>query len=191
MNCSCHGQHNRICQPQYNGAECPGQICNVHLGGVISKNRPQTKWTDEPVTNNTFIKLAHLTELRTALNKELSVRGLSAVSWSNPGQYFSSTQWTQIKNAINSCRKKDGLSAFTWTDSYASGQVISYAGMIYMRQFVNVLQNVCMCDCNYDCACNCNYCTCNCNYCICDCNWNCPCNCNYSDERLKEDIEYF
>lgn len=189
MACSCHSQYNNICVPQYGGA-CPVHLCNVRSGGVVSPNRPTTRWTNDPITKTTFISMVHINELRTALNAELSVRKLSAVSWQNPGSFFSSQQWTQIKSAIDSCRQRDGDPSFAYRDSYNPGDVITASGMTYLRNFVNILQQVCMCQCNYDCACNCDYCTCNCNNCSCNCAWWCPCQCNYSDERLKENIEY-
>lgn len=189
MSCECNGNTGEICNSHY-GAECPGHLCNVRLGGVYSPKRPKTVWTDHPASNDVLIKQIHLTELRNALDEEIRVRKLSTVAWSNPGNYFSSTQWKQIKNAINSCRTRDGGSAFVYHDPYEPGDVITPNGMNYLRSFVNLLQNVCICQCNYDCACNCNYCTCNCNYCTCNCNWGCPCDCAYSDKRLKIKIKY-
>ena len=41
-----------------------------------------------------------------------------------------------------------------------------------MSEQVDILRNECVCDCNYSCTCDCNYCVCNCNYvCQCDCNY--------------------
>lgn len=188
MACSCNGNSGAGCAAQY-GSTCPGHLCNVRLGGVYSLNRPKTNWSDHPVSNQVYIKKNHLLELRTALNAELSVRSLSLKSWSDT-EYFTSKQWLEIRDAINECRRRDGGAEFVYHDPYEPGDVITPIGMNYLRNFVNLLQTVCMCQCNYDCACNCNYCTCNCNYCTCNCNWGCPCDCAYSDKRLKEKIKY-
>ena len=51
------------------------------------------------------------------------------------------------------------------------------------RDEVDAVRSECLCDCNYSCTCNCNYCVCNCNHV-------CQCNCNYSDRKLKENIVY-
>jgi len=178
MNCNCNGRMNNQCAPQQGGL-CPSHLCNVHLGGPISKSRDQSKWTDDPITDRTNIKLQHINELRNALRRELSVRGLEEETWKDPGNYFSAEQWLQIKDAINRCKKKDGGAEYVYIDPYNIGGVITPLGMQYFRLYVNQLQTVCICDCNYDCSCNCDYCECNCNYCTCQCNWWCRCNCAY------------
>ena len=65
----------------------------------------------------------------------------------------------------------------------ADGEEILDESTDDIRDEIDYTMGLCVCDCNYSCTCNCNYCTCNCNH-------SCQCDCNYSDERLKENIVY-
>lgn len=88
-----------------------------------------------------------------------------------------------LRDGIVACKSwtPDGKNL---TDQWLSaGMPILDESTLEMRTQIDTLRAECLCDCNYACTCNCNYCTCNCNYA-------CTCDCNYSDRRLKEKIIY-
>jgi len=176
--------------------------CPAH-GGYIPGITPTT-WSDDPLTTNS-IKAIYHNELRTAIAAELTRR---SASWpADPGAVTTATN----ASSLHVRRLRDGINAATaWTwPSYladtdtGTDDEIEAQQYNAMRDRVNVIEAICVCDCNYSCTCNCNYactcqcnyaCTCQCNYaCTCNCNYACTCNCNYSaksDIRLKYDIEY-
>jgi len=150
--------------------------------GTTLNPRAVTSWTIS-VEPGQYLRIGVITQLRTALNTELSIRSLAAVSWTSTAanQKTRKPVLDQLVNAVNSCRTKDGGAAFTWATRNI-GEKVTSTLLKQLRQNTNTLQKVCVC--------NCNYCTCNCNYCPCDCNYTCTCECNYSDERLKDNIQY-
>ena len=90
--------------------------------------------------------------------------------------------YKELRNALTTIRP--GFTYSYLSDTYlASNKEILDESTDEIRDEIDYLHSLCVCDCNYSCTCNCNYCTCNCNHA-------CQCNCNYSDERLKENIVY-
>ena len=81
------------------------------------------------------------------------------------------SDWAMLKTGIADA-------ANGWTSTWCGsaylkiGEPILDNSINEMRDKIDALRAECLCDCNYSCTCNCNYCTCNCNYA-------CTCNCNY------------
>jgi len=142
--------------------------------------------TDDPVEEN-----YHYYYLAWYINYEIGRRGASKPSgwdawYAEAGpktteDIIYSSDWTMFVEGLDECD--------AWSPTWSTTQYMSAGAPILvntineMRDQVNILRTECLCDCNYACTCNCNYCTCNCNYA-------CTCNCNYSDRRLKTDIKY-
>ena len=167
---------------------CTSHACSPQ--GTPINPRQVTSWTAS-VDAGQKLRIVVVNQLRSAINVELDTRGIARVSWTATanGQKTRKPVLDQLVTAINSCRTQDidkkvagnNAAAFSWATRNVGAKITS-TFLKQLRQNVNTLQKVCVC--------NCNYCTCNCNYCPCDCNYSCTCNCNYSDARLKNNIEY-
>lgn len=157
--------------------------------GYTSKKRPNTSWNND----TTYIEFNHLEEMRSALTTEVQTRmnlekeqppkTLSLPSWTAETTYILSSEWKAVKKAIDDCRnfdvkKNSSLKKFSYTSSYEPGDIITKNGLTTMRNYINILQNTCVCDCNWTCTCNCDHCACDCNHCACDCNV-CSCQSDY------------
>ena len=181
MACNSHA-----CGPQ--GGSITNNKCQPH-GGPVTNNkcrpqgvtippRPRTVW-QKTIAETVEISYTELQEIRTALNVEKSVRSLSSTYWSTllERAEITTSEFSAIKNVIDECRSRDSDPAFSWILTAAVQNEINAYLVIEFRNFTNILQDKCICQCNY-CTCNCNYCTCDCNYCTCQCQY-CTCDCNY------------
>ena len=173
---------NNVCGPQ--GSAITNNKCQPQ-GGPVTNNkcqpqgttvgpRPKTVWKTSAIADVSFVNTPAMNEMQNALNSERRYRSLANISTAL-SEWFSTNDFLTIKNAIDQCRSKDGLSSFTYRDTYKDYCLA--AGTIDFRNHINTLELTCLCQCNY-CTCDCNYCTCDCNYCTCDCNY-CTCQCNY------------
>ena len=150
-----------------------------------------TTWTDTLVPDVTEIRAIHVTELRTALEKEVTDRGLSSPIWTDPGlaadiTYLKAPHVNEPRayseQAYQAPCNTDAAVAPIWTDQEATpamgnrvvGDVTEFRDdhINELRTYINHLQNQCLCDCNAYC-CNCNgHCGCNCNgHCGCEDHW--------------------
>jgi len=168
------------------GGHC--NVCPAHPGYdppvyVIS-------WPDPGLgTDITVRGYYHFYYLNYYINQEFTRRSVSP-----PGDWVYGQKYTDdIIYAADYRMLVDGLDACdpAWTPNgknltnewLSAGMPILDESTLEMRDQVDILRAECLCDCNYACTCNCNYCTCNCNYA-------CTCDCNYSDRRLKDNIKY-
>ena len=164
------------CNSHYCGPQ-GGAIWNNACGpqGTTIAPRPRTICKISIAAGIANISSAAMNEIFDAINSERSIRSFENIS-TQLSEWISTNDFMRIKNAIDECRKRDGQSNF----SYSGGEYNNFIATFEtqeLRNFINILQAFCICQCNY-CTCNCDYCTCNCNYCPCQCNY-CTCNCNY------------
>ena len=147
-----------------------------------------TTWTDTITPSVTKDREVHVTELRTALSKEVTDRSLSAPTWEDDPLVASTTKIRAVH--INNLRiysesafaapcSTDAAAHPSWTDEEpiqamgnrveASQTKIRDDHMNELRSYVNTLQEQCLCDCHSYC-CNCHgHCGCNCNsHCGCE-----------------------
>ena len=189
--------------------------CNAHDGtgnndsGYVG---PTTiSFTNVTVSTGEKIDLQNeIHELLDKLNAESTRRAVlgdsttDAFTLTNP---VSQTHIRRIRNLYMDVLNVSATSPYTDSDIITT-QTMKATTIEAMKDGLVADAGSCVCDCNYACTCNCNYCTCNCNYactcdcnhacqcncnyaCTCDCNHACICNCNYSDIRLKTEIIYF
>ena len=151
-------------------------------------------WTDDPLNTNDEVKATHFNELKLNINVEFTRRGLSPSAGFPPANkdtndFVYGDDYRVLRDHI--IPVSDDSSLGTWSPrpaivSYgtlAPGQDIQDESTEEMRDEIDTIRGECLCNCNYSCTCDCNYCVCNCNHV-------CTCNCAYSDERLKEKIVY-
>lgn len=76
-------------------------------------------FTDESITAGvTRVKLAHLTELRSAANSARTVVGLAPMTWAEPApSLIRASHITELRAAINAARTSIGLASSTFSDS--------------------------------------------------------------------------
>ena len=108
------------------------KVRGVTSGGSMSNYSPVDiaityTLTDETITpHSTKVKLAHLTQLRTALNAARTVAGFGSVSWAEPSPtVIKASHWLELRGAIAALRTSLGMSTFTYTRSPAAGLVIN------------------------------------------------------------------
>ena len=144
-------------------------------------------WVDPGLGTDIEVKgYHHFYYLNYYINQEFSRRSVSP-----PGNWAYGQKYTDdIIYADDYKMLRDGIvECKAWTPTWASNTYLAAGEDILdestneMRTQMDVLRAECLCNCNYACTCDCNYCTCNCNY-------SCTCNCNYSDRRLKTNIKY-
>ena len=186
---------------------CTGHCnqCAAHPG-YVGPATPVT-WTDDPLTSDTLIKEIHWDQLRDEIDAETTRRSETwAIGDGDPGnvnagdKYYQGGTglpdgWRELRNQLSyldTGTYNGWQPADVDNSTILTGEQILPAAPQAIRDRLDVINQECVCDCNYACTCNCNYpCTCNCNYpCTCNCNYTCVCNCAYSDEKLKKEIEY-
>jgi hypothetical protein len=167
---------------------CTGHCnqCAAHPG-YIGPATPIT-WTDDPLVTGTKIKVEHWNELRDGIIDENTRRSLTWQDTGDPGAAIQnqtevmaekSTQiqdWRDLRNQIS---YQDTGSTTGWRPADVDNTVLAIgektlpASPQTMRDRLDIINQECICDCNYACTCNCNYpCTCNCAHsCLCDCNY--------------------
>jgi hypothetical protein len=90
-------------------------------------------FTDESiVAAQTTLKLAHLSQARTAANDLRTLAGLSAATWTTSATALAS-QFTEIRNAINEARTQLSSAAYAYTDGLNSGVTIKRIHVIQIR----------------------------------------------------------
>jgi len=144
-------------------------------------------WTDPTIGTDDEVKATHFNEMTYYTNFEFTRRGESPSGGFPPSNKTSS----DIVYAVDYRNIRDHLKYLNraWDNAYIGYGVITDLQPIQdetteaFRDEIDTLRAECLCDCNYSCTCNCNYCVCNCNYA-------CTCNCNYSDKKLKREIKY-
>ena len=164
-----------------------GDVCTAHSGtcsahaGRNPAGNP-TIFTDPSLNTDSPIKALHVNELKTAIAAELTRRSLSS---SLPvdrdtEDLIDDAEFVQLRNALNDMQSWSYPSSVS-TDM-EQGDDVLHQTMQDLRDRTNLMEQTCVCECNYACTCQCNYdCTCNCNYaCTCQCNYSCTCQCNYS-----------
>jgi hypothetical protein len=96
-----------------NGSALPSAFSNLDVATTVA-------FTDDPLTAGTVIKLAHITELRTAVNALRAAAGLAPLA-ADPtiafGQTVRATHLTTLRTALSEARAAVGLSTLTFTDS--------------------------------------------------------------------------
>lgn len=144
-------------------------------------------WTDDPLGTNDEVKATHFNELTFYIDVEFTRRGLTPSggfppSDKNTNDLVEAADYREVRDHIRtlsfSTTSGDWDGAIpaivgygTLSRGVASG--IQDESTEEMRAEIDLLRQECLCDCNYACTCNCNYCVCNCNHA-------CQCNCNYS-----------
>lgn len=173
------GGHTNSC-PSHPGYDPP-------LAGV--------SWTDDPLDGGDEVKAQHYNELSFYINAEFTRRGLTPSGGFPPADkdsddFVFGDDYRVLRDHVVPL-SKDSTTG-TWSGGIptaASYGAMTPGGKIFdettteFRDEVDAVRSECLCDCNYSCTCNCNYCVCNCNHV-------CQCNCNYSDRKLKENIVY-
>lgn len=184
----------------YSHNPCPsndGYVCSSHESTHCPSHtnppnifpREKTSWTDPTLTNNILIKAVWSRELQSALVSERAIRSLSGISWRSvqSDSLMESADYQEIKSAIDQCRSRDtskGLvsGSFNWSTNFNLGDFNYKVGIENLRNFVNILEQTCLCNtaacsCNSVISCSCNSVTpgCDCNA-QCSCNGNCGCN---------------
>lgn len=91
------------------------------VNGTVTVTAPSTfVFTDDPLTPGTLIKLAHVTELRAAVNAMRGRAGLTALA-ADPtiaaGAVVRAQHLTALRAGLNEARTALGLSALTYTDA--------------------------------------------------------------------------
>lgn len=184
---------------------CTGHTnsCPAHPG--YDPPLSPVSWTDDPLDTTDDVKATHFNELKYYVDVEFTRRGLSPSAGFPPDNMDTediiyASDYREIRDHLRTA--SFSTAAGTWDTSIPSacgygsmarGRQVSGvpANLGYildetteeMRTEIDLLRAECLCDCNYSCTCNCNYCVCNCNHA-------CQCNCNYiSDERLKMEIK--
>ena len=173
---------------------CTGHCnhCPAH-GGYIPPISVYT-WTNDPITTDDPVEEDDFNEMASVINSEFARRSLSPSAGFPPtakttNDIIYSLDYRRIRDhLVRLCRASTGVSwspiaAQNGYGALAAGRVIQDETTEEVRTKINELREECICNCNYACTCECNYCVCNCNYA-------CTCYCNYSDIRLKEQICY-
>jgi hypothetical protein len=75
-------------------------------------------FTDNPlVAGTTTVKLAHLTELRTAIDAFRAAAGLGAATFEPSPSFVKQSDLESLRTALQQARSALGLSALTFTDA--------------------------------------------------------------------------
>ena len=135
-----------------------------------------TSWTDNPVVaNSTIIKATHITELRVAINNEISRRGGIQKVWTDPSlvtppspapNIVRESHVRELRSAANYAKSvdctTDSSSVATWTDDplVAKSTLVRAVHINELRTYINTLEGACLCNCNGHCACNGQCCDC-------------------------------
>jgi len=146
-------------------------------------------WTapDPVVADSTKVRDLHIEELRTSVNTELVYRTASAKTWTDP-VLFNGADLTPTKVRtyhINELRQACETAQLTdcstdtvtiippkWNNNPGEGPTqnlrvedsvtkIRATHVNELRDYVNLLESACLCNCDNYCPCNCNDCGCN------------------------------
>ncbi|HKR66161.1 MAG TPA: FG-GAP-like repeat-containing protein [Thermoanaerobaculia bacterium] len=115
--------------PTYTDATAPASSAILYraravaAGGSTSPDSAQDATSTYSFTDATLqagvtrVKLAHLTELRTAANALRVLAGLTPVSWAEPSpQRIRASHITELRTAVNEARTALAIGAFSFTD---------------------------------------------------------------------------
>ena len=96
------------------------QIASVVDAGLMGTSVDDFR-PDDPLTAGTFVKAAHITQLRTAVNAVRAVAGLSAATFTDAAVVagtttIKATHLRELRHALNQGRASAGLSYMTYTD---------------------------------------------------------------------------
>jgi hypothetical protein len=147
-----------------------------------------TSWTDTITADVTKQREVHVTELRTALDKEVTDRGLASPTWEDNPLVVNITKIRAVhinnlrsysEDAYEAPCNTDSATNPAWTDKEATPVMgnrveatttkVRKIHIDELRSYINVLEAQCLCDCHSYC-CNCHgHCGCNCNsHCSCE-----------------------
>jgi len=140
-----------------------------------------TSWTDSTITaGTTKIRKTHIDELRTAASNEEVRRGGGSISWSETiTADVTKARKTHVDELRDACQlindtdcSTDTQPATSWTEDpiiTAGTTKVRKPHIDELRAYVNIAEDMCLCDCDGHCACHCDACGCDCDWCSSHC----------------------
>ena len=102
---------------------------NSNLDAAVAMN-----FTDDPLIAGAMIKLAHVAELRAAINALRTTAGLGAFAFTDdPPATVSALHVNELRAALAQARSNGGLSAITYTDSVVASGVVKATDLSEIR----------------------------------------------------------